>query len=420
MSDFIYNAFSKQLHEETAKYIVGEKTAQDLCQNVIKASKILKDSEDYEKSITDFADIVYFTFQDLHIHTAESYAILDVIQPHNVTMDILSRDMKDNGIAPEDFEVASAKLFDDIDYDVSISAYDLMIAEDEMKSINLWQEREMELAKRENDDIRLMIASESKNEKVLALLADDDNYRVRLNVANNPNTPAVVLDKIANMQEDKYSRQIRLTDAAKKSLDLLEKGMMDLEKYIDHKTYLQSYTEEKRQMFEDYLIKTELDEWKALYSDEKDGHTLTVENIKKFTDKAWQLWNSYSDDEIAKRFDKNGAGCEDVDPSLVDWEGLIEHIKSGKPGTYNLHQYADYGCIFLELGKGGLSVSCPFPSGCLSEHLEEDLNNKKFTIGFINNAIAEIERDRNNGIVFEWDQEGCIDNTITELEHDDV
>lgn len=199
-----------------------------------------------------------------------------------------------------------------------------------------------------------------------------------------------------------------------------EKHSKDNEEYIDHKTYLQSYTEEEQQMFEDYLIKTELNEWKALYSDEKDGHTLTVENIKKFTDKAWQLWNSYSDDEIAKRFDKNGAGCEDVDPSLVDWEGLIDHIKSGKPGTYNLHQYADYGCIFLDLEKDGLSVSCPFPSGCLSEHLEEDLNNRKFTIEFINKAIAEIERDRNNGTVFEWDQEGCIDNTITELERDDV
>ncbi len=158
---------------------------------------------------------------------------------------------------------------------------------------------------------------------------------------------------------------------------------------MTYKEYLARYDKEDRQHFVDYLAAQELKEWQQLYADDD---SLTKDNIKKFFNKCWQVWNTYSDDKCADLVDKNGAGCEDVHFEDVDWDLLIKQVNEDEDFDYNLHQYADYACIFLYFSKGHLYIDSPFLNDNAEDHLAEDFENKRYTRQFIENAMeAEIE-----------------------------
>lgn len=141
------------------------------------------------------------------------------------------------------------------------------------------------------------------------------------------------------------------------------------------KDFISQYSDSDIDKILEYLADEELKEFKSGLT----NNNLTVYNIKKVFDKGWQWWNTYSSDESIDLVDDNGIDCDNVDFDLVDWDEVIRLAKTDDTFDYNLHQYADYACIFMDFKKTGLIVDSPFLNEYALENLYEDIDNGKFT-----------------------------------------
>ena len=149
---------------------------------------------------------------------------------------------------------------------------------------------------------------------------------------------------------------------------------------------LKKYSKTELNMIIQYLADKETKEWEAIL---KDDNSLTIENIKKVFDNGWQWWNTYAEDMCVPLVDGNGIGCENVNFDLIDWNKVIHLTETDKNFRYNLHQYADYACIFMDFEKDGISINSPFLNNNALTHLIEDVESGMFKKADLDNMLAE-------------------------------
>ena len=175
--------------------------------------------------------------------------------------------------------------------------------------------------------------------------------------------------------------------------------------------YVRDFTEEERNMFEDFVVLYQLEDYRREYSSPE----LSEEKARAFLDGGGVL-NTRADDEAIEMFDDNGLECEDVDPDLVDWDGLFEYIKNDGEKEYRIHYYAGFACISMEFTKNGTEINCYCTDDYLKQFIQERLDDVEYpgiqlpdypewTYGYIKDAVEKIRELRAKGVTFPWDWE---------------
>lgn len=172
--------------------------------------------------------------------------------------------------------------------------------------------------------------------------------------------------------------------------------------------YIRDFTEEEQKMFEDFVIRYQLEDYRKKFSSPE----LSEEKAREFTESGGVL-NTRADEELIEMFDGNGEGCFNVDPDEIDWDGLFEYIRNGGEKEYCLHYYAGFACIYMEFTKNGTEINCYGTDDYLQQFIQERLDDTENTIclpgypewtrRYIKNAIKEIRAERAKGVVFSWD-----------------
>ena len=176
-----------------------------------------------------------------------------------------------------------------------------------------------------------------------------------------------------------------------------------------YEQYVKDFTEEERDMFEDFVVLYQLEDYRREYSSPE----LSEEKARAFLDGGGVL-NTRADDEAIEMFDDNGLECEDVDPDLVDWDGLFEYIKNGGEKEYRIHYYAGYACISMEFTKNGTEINCYCTDDYLKQFIQERLDDVEYpgiqlpdypewTYEYIKDAVEKIRKLREKGVEFSWD-----------------
>ena len=173
--------------------------------------------------------------------------------------------------------------------------------------------------------------------------------------------------------------------------------------------YVKDFTEEERKMFEDFVIRYQLEDYRKDYSSPE----FSEKKARAFM-KGCGVLNTCADEELIEMFDDNGQECYDVDPDLIDWDGLFEYIKNGGTKKYCIHYYAGFACICMEFTKNGTEINCYNTDDYLQQFIQETLDDveepgiiltgyPEWTYNYIKNAIEDIRAERAKGLTFPWD-----------------